>query len=470
MQRDDSHVGRERYPDFLTVGEMKFPLRYHFEPGASDDGVTVRIPAAAINQLNTLPFDYLVPGMLEEKVIEFIRSLPKQVRKQFVPAPEFAKACLETFSYDKPIVEAIRDALKRMTGFTIEDTLLKNRQFSDHMQMRFEVLDEKGKIICSGRDLQALQRQVGKTFDNKLIKPQKNKQGSIERKGITHWDFARLPETTVVEVAGMTIKAWPALVDNGDSVAIQLFDAPQLAKQQTGLLRLILLQLHKEQKELIRKIPDIQQMCLYYASTGQCDELKKSIIKNVFRLNFLRDELQHNAHGSQISKAQFLDTIERYKPELLTTLTELSKILKTVLSLTHEVRKALKGNIDLTLLEALNDIKEQLDSLVHPGFMDDLTLDELRQYPRYLKAILRRLEKLKGDAHKDRALHLQIQPLWADYKKLEKKYGKRQELRDYRWMLEELRVSLFAQDLGTAYPVSVKRLEKRFAELKKELI
>ncbi len=469
MQRDDSHVRDEQYPDYTTVADMQLPLSYHFEPGSENDGVTVRVPAAALNQLFAQSFDYLVPGMLEEKVTEFIRNLPKQTRKQFVPAPEYAKACLESLGEesDIPIVEAITEALRRMTGHRIDPDLLESHLFSDHMKMRFEVVDERGKVIKSGRDIEQLKSSVSykaSTNFNK-VKTQENK--SIERDDIQEWDFEPLPETVIVETSGMKIKAWPALVDKGSSVAIKLFDSPKKAQQQSGLLRLVLLQFSVEQKIMLKEIPETHRLCLYYNSTGKCDELKASIVKNVYRLTFINDELQEKQHNGELEKAQFLAHIENNKANIANTLKELSSQLLTILSLTHDINKQLKGSIDFSLLETLNDVKDQMASLVYVGFLDDLSLDELRQYPRYLKGVLKRLDRLAGDANKDRMLRLQVQSLWDEYKKLLKKSGESVELREFRWMLEEFRVSLFAQDLGTAYPVSQKRLEKRFVEIKR---
>ena len=469
MQRDDSHVQSEQYPDYIKVADMMLPLSYHFEPGTADDGVTVKIPAAALNQLSTLQFDYLVPGMLEEKVIEFIRGLPKQVRKQFVPVPEYAKACLESLDTEFPIVESIANSLKRMTGFRIDGDLLENHQFSEHMKMRFEVVDELGKTIKAGRNLDALKDSIGLNIKARTIsKPSKNRK-SLEREGIIEWNFEKLPETVLVELSGMKIKAWPALVDKGDSVAIKLFDSPQKAQQQKGLLKLILIHFKSEQKDVLKSLPDISRMCLYYASTGKCDELKKSIVKNIFRLTFVQGEFAKFQNGEGLDKKQYLAHLKAEEKNIPIVTSELCQQLITVLSLTHDIRKQLKGSIDLSLLETLNDIKEQLNLLVYPSFLDGVTLDELRQYPRYLKGILKRLDKLAGDAHKDRALQVQIQPLWEDYKKAIKKHPNSQLLKEYHWMLEEFRVSLFAQDLGTAYPVSAKRLSKRFKEILKEL-
>jgi len=334
------------------------------------------------------------------------------------------------------------------------------------MQMRYEVVDESGKIIKVGRDLEELKKTVSYKAS---VTTAKVKNTSIERSHITEWNFDKLPDTVVMEVSGMKIKAWPALVDDGDSVAIKLFDSPQKAQRQNGLLRLILLKYTIEQRVLLKQIPETHKMCLNYASTGKCDELKNSIIENTYRLTFISGELLEHKHGVALTGSQYSNHLEKNIQNLPHVLDELCQQLLTVLSLNHNIRKQLKGNIDFSLLETLNDVKDQLNSLVYPGFLDNLSLEEIRQYPRYLKAISKRLDKLAGDAHKDRGLRLEIQSLWDDYKKALEKYGSSNELSEFRWMLEEFRVSLFAQDLGTAYPVSEKRLAKRFNEIRSQL-
>ena len=477
MQRDDSHVQSEQYPDHLMISDMVLPLNYNFDPGKKDDGLSVKIPAAALNQLSPHSFDYLVPGMLEEKVVEFIKSLPKQIRKQFVPAPEYAKLCLESINNDREknpdnistplsLVNAIAEALRKITGHRIDAELLENFQFSDHMQMRYEVVDESGKTLKTGRNLEDLKQQVSYKAKSKNIQTPQN---SLEKTGITEWDFDELPETIVMDVSGMKIKAWPALIDEENSAAIKLFDSPQQAQRQNGLLRLILLKYKIEQRVLLKQIPEADKMCLHYASTGKCDELKNSIIENVFRLTFISGDLLEHKHGVGISKNIYLNHLTKCEAKLANVLDELCQQLLTLLKLNHDIRKQLKGKIDLSVLETLNDIKDQINALVYPGFLNELNLEEVRQYPRYLKAISKRLERLNGDAHKDRGLRLQIQDLWDGYKAVVKKHGMTEELKEFRWMLEEFRVSLFAQDLGTAYPVSEKRLSKRFNEIKSQL-
>jgi len=470
MQRDDSHVDNLQYPDHLNVQGMQLPLRYYFEPGRKEDGVTVRIPITALGQLKSASFEYLVPGMMEEKVVQFIRNLPKQTRKQFVPVPHYAKACCEAIQLNEtPFIHNVAHQLLRMTGNEIEAQILKQISFEDHLLMRFEVVDESGKVIKAGRDLQQLKGIArDRTAAHIAQQSAKQEKNSIERTGITHWDFNDLPETIIINSMGMKIKAWTALVDQGDSVAIKLFDSAEKAQQQQGLLKLFMLSAGKEISYLKRNLPNIRQHCLHYAATGKCDELKQSIIKNSCRLIFDTDNNQYQ------KKQSFDSALAQQRDKIIPQANDICQQLDTTLSFHHKVKKALKGSINPAWLDALNDITNHLNALIFVGFLDRLTLQELRQYPRYLKGLQRRIDKLIDNSHKDRGLRLQIQPHWQSYQHFMQKetangfsFSPQQKttLQDYRWMLEEFRVSLFAQELGTAFPISEKRLKKKWREI-----
>ena len=468
MQRDDSHVDHLQYPDHLNVQGMQLPLRYHFEPGRKNDGVTIRLPMTALGQLKPTPFEYLVPGMIEEKIVQFIRSLPKQVRKQFVPVPHYAKACHEAIQPNKAsFISTVAHQLHRMTGNQIEPQILKQIEFEAHLLMRFEVVDESGKVIKAGRDLEQLKGIASDKTSAPLVQQAaKQEKNSIERCNITRWDFGELPETIIIDSMGMKIKAWTALVDEGNSVAIKLFDSAEKAQQQQGMLKLLMLSVSKEINNIKRNLPNIRQHCLHYAATGRCDELTQSILKNTVRLVFDTDNDQ--CHQQQ----DFIASLAKHRAKLSEQATELCHQLDTILPFHHQVKKALKGNINPAWLDALNDITEHLNALIFVGFLDTLSLHELRQYPRYLKGLQRRIEKLMDNSHKDRGLRLQVQPHWQSYqnfiakeKNISFSVQQKAALQDYRWMLEEFRVSLFAQELGTAFPVSEKRLKKKWREV-----
>ncbi|HFC91421.1 MAG TPA: DUF3418 domain-containing protein, partial [Leucothrix mucor] len=428
----------------------------------------VRIPLAALGQLKSASFEYLVPGMIEEKIVQFIRNLPKSVRKQFVPAPHYAKACHEAIQpNDASFISTVAHQLHRMTGNQIAPHILQQIQFEDHLLMRFEVVDESGNIIKAGRDLEQLKGIASaKTSAHIAQQAAKQEKNSIERSNITHWDFGELPETVIIDSMGMKIKAWTALVDEGKSVSIKLFDSAEKAQQQQGLLKLFMLSASKEINYLKRNLPNTRQHCLHYAATGRCDELKQSILKNTVRLVFDTD------HYQCYQQQDFIAYLETHRSKLIEQASELCHQLDTILPYHHQVKKALKGSINPAWLEALADITEHLQTLIFVGFLDTLSLHELRQYPRYLKGLQRRVEKLMDNSHKDRGLRLQIQPHWQNYQKFitqEKNISlsvtQKTALQEYRWMLEEFRVSLFAQELGTAFPISEKRLKRKWREI-----
>ncbi len=461
MQREAGYEKSGQFPDTLNVQGMILPLRYHFDPRAEDDGVTVRIPLLGLNQLAPTRFEYLVPGMLEEKITAMIRGLPKQVRKQFVPAPDYARACAESIqpSDEIPLQQAVEKQLLRMTGTQIPLEAWAEVDLPAHLLMRFEVADDTGKVLKGGRDLDSLKGKVRQQTRQELAtKPVQ----SIERTGITAWDFDDLPETYWLETGGMKLRTWPALVDQGNSVAIRLFDNEPDATAQhwRGVLRLFLLTLAVDARDLPKRIPQFSTLCLQYAATGKCEELKESLVRYVFRQTFATALTTRQ-------QAQFKQALLSGRPSLTPQAQEAGRLLAPVLALYHELRKQLKAKVQPTWLEALHDINDQLNHLVYVGFLENLFPEELRHFPRYLKGIQRRLQRLAENPVKDRALRVQIQPYWDQWKLAANKTTASgttvinlAALNEYRWMLEEFRVSLFAQELGTARPVSAKRLDE----------
>lgn len=458
MQREAGHERSGQYPDTLQVQGMVLPLRYHFDPQADDDGVTVRVPLLGLNQLALTRFEYLVPGMLEEKITALLRGLPKQVRKQFVPAPDYARACCEAIqpSDDVPLQVAVEKQLLRMTGSSIPPQAWAEVELPKHWLMRFEVVDANGKVVAAGRDLAALKSTVrAQTQQHLAISPIQ----SVERTGITAWDFGDLPDQHWLETGGMKLRTWPALVDNGTSVSIRLFDnEPEAtAHHWRGVLRLLLLALPAEVRDVPKHIQPMATLCLHYAATGKCEELKDSVTRYVFRQAFA-------AHLTIRKQDSFTHALSECRKQVFVQAQEAARLLAPTLSLYHDIRKALKGNTPPAWLEALNDINDQLNHLVYVGFLDTITPDELRHLPRYLKGIQRRLQKLAENPTKDRALRVQVQPFWERWKARHKQGTPNSKLREYRWLLEEFRISLFAQELGTAKPASSKRLEAVWRE------
>ncbi len=464
LQRDTDHVETDRYPDQICIQDTLFPLSYHFEPGRRNDGVTIKIPHVLLNQLRPEPFDYLVPGLLEEKVIAIIKALPKHIRKQFVPAPQYAQACVDSIDEqdkaNRSLLDALNHQLLRIAGTTIPEDIYADIKLPEHLLMRFEIIDEKGHTLKTGRDLPSLKDTIShkatKTFESI---PDNH---GIEKEGLTQWDFGDLPEDMLLNINGVSIRAYPALVDKKSSVAIKLYDTPEKAQLQhvKGLLRLFMLVDSKQFNSQKRQLKNIQTLCLRYTSTGTCAELKNSIVEAAFQQSYL-------VNPSVRTEEEFTRILKEQKTKVAENCKELCHLLDPILKQHLDIHKQLKGSIKPNWLDALADINDQMKHLIYPGFLSDISTTELRNLPRYLKGILRRVDKLQASEQRDRSLRVQVQPLWDQYKvEVKKNPQAQQQLGEYRWQIEEFRVSLFAQDLGTNKPVSTKRLSKLWNELK----
>ncbi|MGB1254489.1 MAG: ATP-dependent RNA helicase HrpA, partial [Thiolinea sp.] len=436
MQRDAGLERSGQYPDSIAVQGMILPLRYHFEPNAEDDGVTVRVPLLALNQLSAVRFEYLVPGMLEDKVTALIRGLPKQVRKQFVPAPDYARACLEAIEPSETVnlQQAVGQQLLRMSGTRIDDDVWEQVILEDHLLMRFEVVDDAGVVVKTGRNWLALRGKVQQQAKQEL---KQQPVHTVEKQGLTKWDFGDLPDTHQLDMNGMKLHAWPALIDAKQTVAIKLFDNQEEARRmhRMGVLRLFMLASPNELKSIPKQVVVMQKLCMHYAATGKCEELKASIAHYAFRQAFA-DYLDIRQQGD------FEHALTEGRKSLFSEAQELGRLLAPAFEIYHAIRKQLKGQVQPAWLEALNDINDQLGHLVYVGFLEEMDADALRNLARYLKGVQRRLEKLADAPGKDRSLRVQVQPYWDRYKEMRKKTKVvTPELREYRWMIEEFRVS-----------------------------
>jgi ATP-dependent helicase HrpA len=468
MSREDltgagaAPAGPEQFPDSLMVGGLPFDLEYRFEPGDPADGVTLRIPIAALNQLDPAVGDWLVPGLLRDRVIALIRSLPKSLRRNFAPAPEFADACLPGLTAGaQPLTRALAAALHRITGVEVPPDAWQADALPEHLKMNFRVLDLDGRELGAGRDLRALQQALGgeaqRSFRSLPI-------ARFERTAITRWDFGELPAAIEVQRDGASVRAYAALVEEGDFVALRLFDSAQEAEDalRAGLGRLFLLQSPKERKFLERDLPGLSRMCLDYASLGGCGDLRSDLARSVVERAFLEDgPLPRTAEA-------FEQAAERGRARLVSMANDTCRLVGEILA-RYRQASARVAAIASAHPAAASDLREQLGHLVYPGFVSATPHHWLQQLPRYLKAIELRLDKLRLAPSKDAQRLAEFAPLWHAY--LERLAGQARRgisdagLRDYRWMLEELRVSLFAQEVKTSVPVSVQRLRKQWERI-----
>ncbi|WP_122413885.1 ATP-dependent RNA helicase HrpA [Pseudomonas viridiflava] len=463
LAREASEVTAAQYPDTLRLCELSLSLTYHFEPNHPRDGVTLRVPAPLLLSLPAGRLEWLVPGLLETKCIALVRSLPKAVRKNFVPVPDFIKAALQRITFGEgSLTEALGRELLRMTGARVTDEAWAEatQQLESHLKMNLEIVDGDGKFLGEGRDLDALTARFAEASQAALAVPQTAKsQQPVEAKV-----FAPVAQKTQQNIAGLSMTVYPALVEEGGTVKEGRFSTQAEAEYQhrRALQRLLLQQLAEPAKFLRSKLPGQTELALLYRELGRIDALIEDILLASLDSCVLEGEAELPRDG-----AGLLSLAERKRADWTEHAERLAKLTLEILKLWHGLQKRFKGKIDLAQAVALNDIKAQLGKLVYPGFVRETPAQWLKEMPRYLKAIEMRLEKLPGQLQKDRVWSIELAGLWAQYQARADKHrqeGKRDpELAVYRWWMEEYRVSLFAQQLGTKMPVSDKRLSKQWA-------
>lgn len=475
MRHEASAVTAEHFPDQIILKGISFALSYHFEPGHPLDGVTLTVPLPVLNQLEGSRFQWLVPGLLKEKIICLIKALPKALRRNFIPAPDFAEACAQALSPQQgPLLEVLARHLQTMTGVAVSTALWQDTALPPHLQMNFRLVDEKGKELAMGRDLAALQQAWASKAERSF---RGWEDDDLTREGLTQWDFGDLPEQVELERHGLTLKGYPALQDKGTSVSLVMMDSAKTAQETTrlGLRRLFMLALPQQIKYLRKNLPGIREMCLRYTriplapwgkgapSRFSCESLKDELVEGIVDRTFILDRpLVRGAEAFAARK-------EKGRNDLMNTANEFCHLIGEILAEYHEVAKQLGGNLPLTWLHSINDAREQLAYLVYHGFISQTPPVWLVHLPRYLKAMRLRLAKLQENPGRDKQRQAEIAPLWqACRQRLEAQYQGGETnpaLETYRWMLEEYRASLFAQELGTAQPVSAKRLQSQWKEI-----
>ncbi|MCG6199787.1 ATP-dependent RNA helicase HrpA [Psychromonas antarctica] len=463
MSHDADVVTAMAHPDFWQQGPFKLKLSYAFEPGSKQDGVTVDLPLALLNQIQGSGFDWQIPALREELLIALIKTLPKPVRRNFVPAPNYAEAALAAMDPLKTsLLAAFEKQLLRMTGVRVPEDAWDIDALPTHLKMKFNVIDEQGKSIALGTDLNLLQLQLKGEVKQTLAKV--SKQG-IEKSDLVEWDFGHLPRAFSKNHGGYEVKAFPALVDKSKSVAIELFDTQEKAARinQAGLRRLLLLNVPSPIKYLQQSLPNKAKLGLYFNPFGQIKELIDDCIACAV------DAILDGQPSAQ-NDIEFEQQKDKVRANLAERTLIITQLVEEVLTLAHSVNKLLKGKVDLSLLLAHGDIKSQLNRLIFPGFACQVGESKLPDLKRYLAALEKRLEKLPVNPTQDRVHTLALNELESRYAALcntmmsnEKENA---QLAEVYWMMEELRVSLFAQQLGTAYPISEKRIKLKLAELK----
>jgi ATP-dependent helicase HrpA len=463
LAREAKEVTAAQYPDTLRLGELTLPLSYHFEPNHPRDGVTLRVPAPLLPQLPPERLEWLVPGLLEAKCMALVRGLPKALRKNFVPVPDFVGAALSKVQFaEGSLPLSLGRELTRMTGARVSDEAWaeSEAQLEGHLRMNIEVVDNQGTLLGAGRDLSELTARFSEATQAGLALPKTAKsQQPVEAKA-----FSEVAAKTQQQVAGLSMTVYPALVEEAGVVKEGRF--PTLAEAEfqhrRALQRLLLQQLAEPAKFLRNKLPGLTELALLHRELGRIDALVEDIL-----LASLDSCILEGSEPLPRDGAGLAALAERKRGDWTEHAERLAKLTLEVLKLWHGLQKRFKGKIDLAQAMALNDIKLQLSNLVYPGFVRETPAQWLKEVPRYLKAVEQRLDKIASQVQRDRVWSGELAGYWEQYQARLSKHsqeGKRDaQLLLYRWLLEEYRVSLFAQQLGTKLPVSDKRLSKQWS-------
>ena len=462
LNESSNELSSKEYPDTWQQQNLTLPLAYHFSPGDVDDGISVIIPITLLNQCQDEGFDWLIPALRYDLVVALIKALPKALRRNFVPAPNYAEACLANMNESQgSLVDALAKQLLRMTGVRLPEDTWLGVELPLHLTMNFQIVNEKGELLKQGRNLNLLKSELqGKV---KASIKQVAEKG-IEKSKLIQWDFGNLAQSYEKKVANMTIKAFPALVDHNSSVAIELFEQQEHAEQAmlTGISRLILLNIPSPLKYLQEKLPNKAKLGLYFNPFGSIADLLQDCIQAAC-VHLVKQYLRNNKldHLPR-TESDFVLIRDYVRAEISDCVLIAAIKVEQALSLRHDVAKKLKGSVPLNVIQSHGDVKQQSEQLVFKGFVSVSGIEKLDDIIRYLKGTLRRLEKLPIDPNQDRLKLIEVNKAVDKYDSVLSTQRKdkpvAQEILITKWMIEELRISLFAQNLGTAQPISLKRI------------
>jgi ATP-dependent helicase HrpA len=468
LARDPGAELGEQFPDYLQWEDMRYRLSYHFEPGNASDGVSVTVPVALLNRVPRFRFDWLVPGLLREKCIALVKALPKQQRKHLVPAPDFVDRALAELEPDNvDLIEALTRVMSRLGGTSLNRSDWAPDKLDDYYRMNIRVVDGGGRLLAQNRNLDALIRRFrDETQQSVTVVP----DDSPRRTGISRWDMDAIPREWRFRQAGVAIVSYPALVDCGDNAAIELFDYPEEARQQhrLGVLRLAQLQNSQGSRFLRKQMLRGNNFTLVLAGAGlERAALLDDLVAAAFAQALQLEE------SLPFTRAQFDCAVSEGGGRLVTIGNDLETLLFNTLEVLAATRQLLAGMPAGAWSDSRDDIKMQLADLLQAGFMRDTPAAWLAQYPRYMKALRTRVERLSGQYPKDQQ-HMAMlagltEPLQAVLAERPGLLLACPAACQYRWALEEFRVSLFAQNLGTKIPVSLKRLQAQWLDVQQWL-
>lgn len=473
IKRATPEITAEKYPRYMGVAGTRLQIDYKLDPGGEDDGLTVRIPIEALIATNEERVEWLVPGLLQEKILALFRCLPKAYRKGLEPAPTLAEECARELTFGEgSLLAGLTKKVEEKKGFKIPPEAWQPKSIPDHLKMLVVVVDEKGKELAQGRDLGEIKTRLAakaKASFGKLAK------SSFDRDGLTSWDFGELQESMEIQRGGLTLVAYPAVMDMGQTVSLRLLDSAEEAREATmgGLRRLFMIEAKDELLYHLRLIPNQTALGLHYATLGGKAELEKELGELICERAFLA--------GRPVvrSQAEFEARLEEGWKQIGPSAKEIGRLVSEILSVKQAIALRIPDKVPPAWKPAIDDVEDQLVRLMPKGFLKTTPFERLREFPRYLNAVLVRLQKLENAGlAKDQRWRDEFVLHWRRYTDVANQLAatvkaggpkpdarRVPEIAAYRWMLEEYRVSLFAQELGTAMPVSAKRLEEQWGKV-----
>jgi ATP-dependent helicase HrpA len=475
MRHAAAGITEAQFPDRIEAGGASLKLAYRFEPGHPFDGVTVTVPLHLLNQLEAERFEWLVPGLIREKVAQLLKALPKQLRRDLVPVPQHVTAFLQEQSPEGRIEDrgsrievaggprltaALARYVSRVAGEPVPADTWDGVELPPHLTTNFRVVDEAGRELAAGRDLAALKAQLGEAAQLTFS----SAGAGIEKSGIRAWDFGELPERIAFTRAGRPLTGYPALVDEGESVAIRLYDTPPAAAaaMRGGVRRLMRLALKEQVRQLDKSLPGFAQAALLLRGLAPADDWKDDLVTAIADRAFIgEDELPRGTHAFEALK-------QRARTRLPAVREAACRLFASIAEEHQRAQQKLVATAK-SMPQPAADVHAQLARLVFKDFLSATPWERLHDLPRFLKAAQLRLDKFASDPERDQRHARNIAELWRRYEeraaKLRRAGSTDARLEDFRWRIEELRVSLFAQELKTPYPVSFKRLDKLWSQI-----
>ncbi len=460
MRHEAAGITTDQFPPQMKIDNVSFALSYHFSPGKNDDGITLTVPLALINQVAAARCEWLIPGLLPEKIVQLVKTLPQKIRRNLVPVPEFAARFVrDVLPANLSLLLALARYIREQKQLDVPLDAFRLELLPAHLLMNFRVLDEHGRQLGMSRNFAQLHSELAPHAAPVIAAVTVDKQERLTEQRHTSWGFDIFVDTREVDRAGQKVTLYNALVDETDAVVLRAFDTRDAAEaaHRAGLRRLFMLALKEQVKYLEKNLPDAQRLGMLFMPFGTQQELHQQILAMAFDKGCLNDPLP-------VNEAAFIARAKDAKNRLLLIAQELARLIAQVLNEYQALQKSLSQI--KSSVQASADIRAQIEWLLPKRFVADTPYERLQHVPRYLKAINLRVEKLRSNSVRDAQCMAQLQPLLQALQKQTKQGKLDARFIEFAWLLQELRVSLFAQELKTPVIVSVKRLEKMLSTFK----